>query len=92
MCKNKVQEYLATCAMLFKQQSRSATGEETMSCAQSCDTKQGRHQLLLTGTAIASLVPRLTESLGTWLGHCMRSSVNKLGGSGGMLPQENFYY
>ena len=26
-----------------------------------------------------------------WYGHCVRSSVNKLGGSGGMLPQENYF-
>ena len=26
-----------------------------------------------------------------WCGHCMRLSVNKLGGYGGMLPQENFF-
>ena len=25
-----------------------------------------------------------------WYGHCMRLSVNELGGSGGMFPQENF--
>ena len=25
-----------------------------------------------------------------WYGHCMRLSVNKVGGSGGMHPQENF--
>ena len=25
-----------------------------------------------------------------WYGHCVRVSVNKAGGSGGMLPQENF--
>ena len=25
-----------------------------------------------------------------WYGHCVRVSVNKLGGSGGMLPQEIF--
>ena len=25
-----------------------------------------------------------------WYGHCVRLRVNKLGGSGGMLPQENF--
>ena len=24
-----------------------------------------------------------------WCGHCVRVNVNKLGGSGGMLPQEN---
>ena len=24
-----------------------------------------------------------------WYGHCVRVSVNKLGGPGGMLPQEN---
>ena len=25
-----------------------------------------------------------------WYGHCMCVSVNKLGGSGGMLPHKNF--
>ena len=25
-----------------------------------------------------------------WYGHCMHLNVNKLGGCGGMLPQENF--
>ena len=25
-----------------------------------------------------------------WYGHCVRVSVNKVGGSGGMLPKENF--
>ena len=26
-----------------------------------------------------------------WYGHCVRLSVNKLGGSGGMLPQGKFF-
>ena len=26
-----------------------------------------------------------------WYGHCMGLSANKVGGSGGMLPQENFF-
>ena len=36
--------------------------------------------------AVAGLAPAILD----WYGHCMRESVNKLGGSGGMLPHEIF--
>ena len=39
------------------------------------------HKCINTGPAPAIL---------DWYGHRVRLSVNKLGGSGGMLPQENF--
>ena len=52
MCKYEVQEYLAACAMLSKQQNRSVTGEETMNYAQSCDTKAEREIYAVTARCI----------------------------------------
>ena len=30
-------------------------------------------------------------AISDWYGHCVGVSVNKVGGSGGMPPQENFF-
>ena len=38
----------------------------------------------------AEYTPGPAPAILDWYGHCVRVSVNKLGGSGGMLPQENF--
>ena len=36
-----------------------------------------------------SLNPGPEPAILDWYGHCVRLSVNKLGGSGGMLTQQN---
>ena len=42
--------------------------------------------VLAKSVTVAGPAPTILD----WYGHCMRLSVNKLGRSGGMLPQENF--